>query len=202
MASRLWAQLKRSSAGAFGSHVSRYAWATLTWVPIIVFINDNVFEITSIRGPSMSPFFNERHNETTASDVCLTWKWKPQRDLHRGQIVTFRWVPRCMAACSVVVNSYRNPLNPDALTTKRIVGLPDDIVHTRPPFPNQYIRVPPYHVWVEGDEGGKLTMDSNTYGPISMQLIEGHITHVLWPWRKAGRVKWWEHPDRLAVWRQ
>lgn len=93
-----------------------------------------------------------------------------------------------------------NPLNPKAVTTKRIVGLPGDLVHTRPPFPDPYIRVPPHHVWVEGD--GDLTQDSNMYGPISIRLIQGRITHILWPFRKAGRVRWWEHSDRLAAFRQ
>ncbi|KAF3767867.1 LexA/Signal peptidase [Cryphonectria parasitica EP155] len=133
----------------------------------------------------MSPFFNERHNETSRSDVCLMWKWYAQRNLQRGMIITFH-----------------NPLKPDALTTKRIVGLPGDLIHTRPPFTNPYIRVPPNHVWVEGDEGGKLTQDSNMYGPISIRLIQGQVTHILWPWRKAGRVRWWEHPDRLGAFRQ
>lgn len=97
---------------------------------------------------------------------------------------------------------YSNPLRPDALTTKRIVGLPGDLVPTRPPFPSPSVRVPAGHVWVEGDEGGKLTQDSNVYGPISIRLIQGRLTHILWPPRKAGRVRWWEHPDRLAAFRQ
>lgn len=87
MASRLWA-----STGAFRKDVSRYAWVTLTWIPIIVFFNNHVLELTSIRGPSMSPFFNERYHETTWPDLCLTWKWGAQQNLKRGQIVTFRCV--------------------------------------------------------------------------------------------------------------
>lgn len=101
-------------------------------------------------------------------------------------------------ACLLLMAS--NPYKPKALTTKRIVGLPGDLVHTRPPFPESYVRVPPGHVWVEGD--GEHTQDSNTYGPISIRLIQGQITHILWPLRKAGRVKWWEHPDRLAAFRK
>lgn len=84
-------------------------------------------------------------------------------------------------------------MKPEALTTKRIVGLPDDIVRTRPPFPHAIIRVPPGHVWVEGDARADMTHDSNTYGPISIRLVQGRITHILWPFNKAGRVRWWEH---------
>lgn len=91
-----------------------------------------------------------------------------------------------------------NPYVPKVQTVKRIIGLPGDLVHTRPPFHDPYIRVPPGHIWVEGDEGGKKTLDSNTYGPISIQLVTGQLTHVLWPLRKFGRIRWWEHPDRLV----
>ncbi|PSR81971.1 mitochondrial inner membrane protease subunit-like protein [Coniella lustricola] len=169
---------------AFALAFSHYSFVVLPWIPIVVFVNDHVFELTTIRGPSMSPYFNERYNETTSSDVCLTRKFWPQQDLQRGMIVTFY-----------------NPLKPDVLTTKRIVGLPDDLIRTKPPFPDPYVRVPPNHVWVEGDEGGSLTKDSNTYGPISIRLIQGRVSHIVWPLRKAGTVKWWEHPDRLAAFR-
>lgn len=70
------------------------------------------------------------------------------------------------------------------------------------PFNDSVIRVPPHHVWVEGDGGKELSQDSNTYGPISVRLIQGRHTHILWPFYKAGRIKWWEHPDRQAAFRQ
>lgn len=83
---------------------------------------------------------------------------------------------------------------------KRIIGLEGDVVQTRRPYPNAYIRVPPGHVWVEGDSADeRKTMDSNTYGPISSRLVTGRITHILLPWHKAGRVKWWEHEDGRGV---
>lgn len=199
--SRLWAAFKTSSA-RFGIDFSRYAWATLTWIPVVIFVNDHVFMITKIRGPSMSPFFNERFNETTDSDRCLEWKFRAHENLARGQVVTFRWVDPPEKEDFSLTCGHRKPMAPDGFATKRIVALPDDIVHTRPPFPNPVVRVPPGHVWVEGDAGSSLSKDSNTYGPISIQLIQGHITHIVWPLRKAGRVRWWEHPERPAVYRQ
>lgn len=102
--SRPWATLLRASTGGFRRDFSRYAWATLTWIPVVVFINDYVFEITRIRGPSMSPYFNERHNETTSSDVCLTWKFLAHNNLCRGQIVTFRWVAFSFFIFSAISN--------------------------------------------------------------------------------------------------
>lgn len=83
-ASRIW-------RGAFRNDFTRYTLATLTWIPVVVFVKDHVCEFTTIRGPSMSPFFNERHNETTWGDTCLAWKWGAQENLRRGEIVTFRW---------------------------------------------------------------------------------------------------------------
>jgi len=79
---------------------------------------------------------------------------------------------------------------------KRVTGLEGEIVSTRKPFPDPYVRVPLGHVWVEGDGGEKQSLDSNTYGPVSVGLITGRVTHILLPWRKAGTVRWWDHVDR------
>lgn len=85
----------------------------------------------------------------------------------------------------------RSPSDPYKLITKRIVALAGDVVHTKPPFPDPTVRVPDGHVWVEGDNG-RSSLDSNTYGPVSARLIEGRLTHILYPFYKFGRVKWWE----------
>lgn len=61
---------------------------------MIIFVNDHVFELTRIRGPSMYPYLNDRYNETTAKDVCFTWKWYAQNNLQRGMIVTFQLVDK------------------------------------------------------------------------------------------------------------
>jgi inner membrane protease subunit 2 len=63
----------------------------------------------------------------------------------------------------------------------------------RSPRTEPSVLVPEGHMWVEGD--GDNTLDSNTYGPISTQLVTGRITHVLLPLRKAGRLRWWENRD-------
>lgn len=94
----------------------------------------------------------------------------------------------------------RTPHDPDKISVKRVIGVEGDVIRTRPPYPFAYIRVPPGHIWVEGDVGDqRWSIDSNTYGPISERLIVGRITHVLLPFNKAGRVKWWEHRDRVGI---
>lgn len=78
------------SAPPFVKDVSRYLLVCLGWIPVAIFIQDHVFELVRIRGPSMSPFFNERYNETRWGDVCFARKLHAQENLDRGMIVTFR----------------------------------------------------------------------------------------------------------------
>lgn len=70
------------------------------------------------------------------------------------------------------------------------------MVRTRKPCVEPYIQVPLGHIWVEGDAEPGETLDSNTYGPVSVGLVVGRITHILKPFRQAGPVRWWEHVDR------
>lgn len=107
MGSRFWARFKGTRPIVLGSGFrdgfkatrpspfvqafSRYLFASLVWIPVAMFITDHVFDITKIRGPSMMPYFNERYNETTLPDLCLTWKVFPHDNLQRGMIITFRY---------------------------------------------------------------------------------------------------------------
>lgn len=97
---------------------------------------------------------------------------------------------------------FRSPLRPEALTIKRVIALEGDTVFPSRTFPNSkqttyplpYAVVPQGQVWVEGDaiHNGKESVDSNIYGPVSMSLITGRVTHVVWPPERMGRVSWWE----------
>lgn len=47
------------------------------------------------------------------------------------------------------------------------------------------------HVWLEGDaEDPRKSLDSNTYGPVSISLITGRVIAVLWP--RTRLLRWWE----------
>ncbi|KAL2145041.1 hypothetical protein VTI28DRAFT_8141 [Corynascus sepedonium] len=186
MAAR-WAWGSAAAAGSgtgqrsrFFRQVSHYLIRYATWIPPLIWFNAYVAEVTFIRGPSMYPFFNPHYNESLRKDLCLVWKLYSQEGLRRGMVVTFR-----------------NPYDPNRTTVKRIVGLPGDVVKTKPPYPYEYAAVPEGHIWVEGD--GDKSQDSNHYGPISARLVTGRITHILSPWDRAGRVRWWEHPLRAGV---
>jgi inner membrane protease subunit 2 len=57
--------------------------------------------------------------------------------------------------------------------------------------------VPFNHVWLEGDaQDPKRSLDSNTYGPVSISLITGRVMAVLWP-----RLRWlqWSEWEKGVV---
>lgn len=78
-----------------------------------------------------------------------------------------------------------SPANPSHIAIKRVVGLPGDRITTREPCMKSSQIVPFNHVWLEGDaKDPKRSLDSNTYGPVSLSLITGRVVAVLWPrWR-------------------
>ncbi|CAJ2501979.1 Uu.00g048320.m01.CDS01 [Anthostomella pinea] len=165
----IWTKVKheRGRIGRFGFYLFTFA----TWIPVATSFNDYVAELTWINGPSMYPFLNAEKDQTTRKDVVLTVKHNAQYGLKHGMIVTF-W----------------NPSDPEVITVKRVVGVAGDIIRTRNPYPVPTARVPPGHVWVEGDGGERDSRDSNTYGPIATGLIIGKVTHVIWPLHRFGKV--------------
>lgn len=64
---------------------------------------------------------------------------------------------------------------------------------TREPCMKSNQIVPFNHVWLEGDaEDPKRSLDSNTYGPVSISLITGRVIGVISP--RFRLLKWqdWE----------
>ena len=96
------------------------------------------------------------------------------------------------------LTSLRSPVHPEVVAVKRVVALEGDVVRTKKPYPISTIQVPPNHVWIEGDGPAGSSLDSNTYGPVSKRLLTGRVTHVVYPFRKMGQVRWWEHERRLV----
>lgn len=77
------------------------------------------------------------------------------------------------------------------MSVKRIVGLPGDRITTREPSLKPTQIVPYNHVWLEGDaEDPRNSLDSNTYGPVSLSLLRGQVIAVLLP-----RFRWLKWTD-------
>ena len=92
----------------------------------------------------------------------------------------------------------RSPYHPDKQVVKRVIALEGDRVYTRAPYPLPIAEVPPGHIWVEGD-GGKQSLDSHHYGPISKSLITGKIDYVVLPWSSFGTVRWDQYKGKTKV---
>lgn len=75
------------------------------------------------------------------------------------------------------------------------------MVTTKAPCREKEMRVPVGHVWVEGEhpDGGRSSQDSNAYGPVPVNLLVGKVSAVVWPWEKAGWVRWqdWRGSGRV-----
>ncbi|KAJ5153454.1 uncharacterized protein N7482_009932 [Penicillium canariense] len=147
-------------------------------IPISLFFSEHVMQIMWVKGPSMTPYLNEDYDQMhTKSDMVLVnmWSlhrilpWKRQTRLERGMVVTFR-----------------SPANSSHIAIKRVVGLPGDRITTREPCLKSTQIVPFNHVWLEGDAADpRRSLDSNTYGPVSISLITGRVVGVLGP-----RMRW------------
>ncbi|GKZ21966.1 hypothetical protein AbraIFM66951_007266 [Aspergillus brasiliensis] len=162
----------------------RFMGTLLPLIPIGLFFSEHVCQVMWVRGPSMTPYLNEDYDQMqTKSDIVLVnmwgggglWPWERKRRLERGMVVTFR-----------------SPANPRHMAIKRIIGLPGDQITTREPCLKESQIVPYNHVWLEGDaKDPRKTLDSNSYGPVSISLITGRVMAVLHPkWRWLDWSDW------------
>ncbi|KAM4060380.1 hypothetical protein HRG_014246 [Hirsutella rhossiliensis] len=175
----LWARLGKSRLQSTSKTAALQLVGLATWIPVVAWFNLHVAELTLVDGASMYPFMNADRDSTLRRDLFLNYKWAPQDGLERGMIVTLR-----------------SPAHPEVVAVKRVVALEGDVVVTKAPYPIPTVKIPPGHVWVEGDGPRASSLDSNTYGPVSKRLLTGRVTHIVYPWRKFGPVRWWEHERR------
>lgn len=120
-----------------------------------------------------------------------------------------KWAVRDMYVQRGDVISLISPKDPGQKLIKRIVGLqgnikidsfflincfdyhvkllkPGDIVPTIG-YKKPYVKVPPGHCWVEGDHTGH-SLDSNTFGPVSLGLMTARASMIVWPPSRWGTV--------------
>ncbi|KAL6480566.1 hypothetical protein MHYP_G00115990 [Metynnis hypsauchen] len=91
----------------------------------------------------------------------------------------------------------RSPKNPKQKIIKRVIALEGDFIKTLG-YKNRYVRVPDGHLWIEGDHHGH-SFDSNTFGPVSLGLLHGRASHIIWPPNRWQKIKPSVPPDRRPL---
>ena len=130
-------------------------------VPVVITVLDKVGTIATVEGISMQPALNP--DSSNHKDVIFLNKWAIRSfEVSRGDIVCFI-----------------SPKNPERVLIKRVIGLENDVVSTKG-YTTKFVRIPEGHCWVEGDNKGH-TIDSNCFGPISLNLITAKATRIIWP---------------------
>lgn len=136
----------------------------------------------SINGRSMQPTFNPVTFGDNDSDswvskwIMSDWVWvncwraRQHCNISRGDIIV-----------------YVSPKTPNEYLIKRVIAVEGDIVDTNGKYPLSRVRIPDGHVWVHGDNRN-ISVDSNVYGPVSLGLVVGVASHIIWPLRRASRL--------------
>ncbi|KYN01451.1 Integrin-alpha FG-GAP repeat-containing protein 2 [Cyphomyrmex costatus] len=148
--------------------IPRFFRNVLIGIPIGIAFCDTVGYVARVEGISMQPALNP---DLRYPDYVFLNRWAIRnQDIQRGDVV-----------CVV------SPKVPNQTLIKRVVGLAGDIIGTHG-YKLCTIQVPEGHCWLEGDHVGH-SMDSNTFGPISLGLVTAKATHIVWPpnrWQQHG----------------
>jgi len=144
-----------------------------------LYIDQNIGGLRQVDGPSMSPLLNKyeyslekfKDNPNSPGDRDLTNRidnilFVRKFDLKRGDVVILE-----------------DPKIKHSTLIKRVVALPGDQVV---PLGFNNVRKDPVklkegEVWVESDAGGFGWKDSNLFGPIRVETIQGKATYATGP---------------------
>lgn len=205
-ATRAVAKAAISTAAAGASKPSsynsalRYSYYFLLGAATLSTVNSLLVEMISIQGPSMSPTLSPSYSTTRKQDTILAFRRAPvsndysifthaRNGIRRGDIVTFT-----------------KPHKPEEESVKRVLAIEGDTVWRDvrrvgieekmgglraremgmvPLGP--VVKVPIGHVWVEGDNW-RESLDSNDFGPISLSLVTGRASRIVWPLNRWGKI--------------
>ncbi|XP_055920076.1 mitochondrial inner membrane protease subunit 2 [Eupeodes corollae] len=141
-------------------NLTAFVKSVLVGIPVGITFFDCVGYVAKVEGISMQPTLNP---DTSKSDYVFLSRWAVRNyDVERGDIV-----------------SLMSPKNPDQKIIKRIVGLEGDVISTLG-YKTDVVRIPDGHCWIEGDHMGN-SLDSNTFGPVSLGLMTARATYIVWP---------------------
>uniref|UniRef100_UPI003AB0D2F3 mitochondrial inner membrane protease subunit 2-like n=1 Tax=Centroberyx gerrardi TaxID=166262 RepID=UPI003AB0D2F3 len=90
-------------------------------------------------------------------------------------------------AVTFMLHAPLSPRNPQQKIIKRVIGLEGDFIRTLG-YKNRFVRVPDGHFWIEGDHHGH-SLDSNSFGPVSVGLLHGRASHIIWPPNRWQRIR-------------
>jgi len=126
-----------------------------------------------VSGKSMQPTLNPTSKWCGSSSWIERWFfcdwvwlncWRARNlDITRGDLIV-----------------YISPKEPNEYLIKRVIAMEDDIVDTNGKYDLSRLKIPAGHVWVHGDNR-KVSVDSNTYGPVSLGLVVGVASQIIWP---------------------
>jgi inner membrane protease subunit 2 len=143
----------------------------LYWLPLGLAFTHYCYAIKTVRGRSMQPTLNPDTSPSHDVVVFDRLSVRSGRPIAIGDVV-----------------SLRDPVDSRKMIVKRVVALADDVVRTLPPYPDTEVLVPEGHIWVEGDEPFR-TLDSNTFGPVPLGLVDAKLSYIIWPLHRAGPLK-------------
>ncbi|XP_052860475.1 mitochondrial inner membrane protease subunit 2 [Anopheles cruzii] len=132
----------------------------LLGVPVGVTLLDAVGYVARVEGISMQPTLNP---DATVTDYVFLSRWAVRNmDVQRGDVI-----------------SLISPKDPSQKIIKRVVALQGDVIATLG-YKVPYVKIPEGHCWVEGDNTGN-SLDSATFGPVSLGLVTARAVHIVWP---------------------
>ncbi|CAK0822904.1 unnamed protein product [Prorocentrum cordatum] len=139
--------------------VAKAAWIA---VPPLVFIKDRWVWIYCVEGRSMSPTLNPQDTllNRCFRDCVLVHR---NAEFRKGDLVVLKDPG---TNCHIV---------------KRLVAQEHEFLAQRD---GTLAAVPAGHVWVEGDNAD-MSVDSRTFGPVPMGLLDALRVSVVWPFWRA-----------------
>ncbi|WOL00064.1 hypothetical protein Cni_G08777 [Canna indica] len=155
---------------------------SITGALIGLTISDRYGSIGPIRDSSMHPTFSACDNMFSGllkADIVLVEKFCLEKyKFSHGDVVIFK-----------------SPTNHRQTFAQRLIGLPGDWVQV--PESREILKIPEGHCWVEGDNAA-CNFDSRSFGSIPLGLIQGRVTHVIWPPQRIRKVERKMVPGRVS----